>query len=291
MKTRMSQKPKILLAGATGYLGNYILKELIKEGYSTRAIVRKSSKLFGYDAEKVEVIQAEVTQSNSLIKCCKSIDTIISTIGITRQKDGLTYMDVDYQANKNLLEEAQKSGVRKFIYVSVLNGEKMRHLKICEAKEKFVDDLKKSGLEYSIIRPNGFFSDMTEFFTMAQKGRVYLFGDGQLKANPIHGEDLAKVCVQTINDDKSEILAGGPQTLSQNEIATVAFEATGKKQKITHIPNWIRIAILKLIKAFTSSKIYGPIEFFMTVMAMEMVAPEYGSHTLKEFYTELKQEY
>ena len=82
---------------------------------------------------------------------------VISTVGITRQKDGLTYMDVDFQSNVNLIEEAKKEGVKKFIYISVLNGEKLRHLKICEAKEKLGDYLKLSGMNYCIIRPNGFF--------------------------------------------------------------------------------------------------------------------------------------
>jgi hypothetical protein len=44
----------------------------------------------------------------------------------------------------NLLQEAKKSRVKKFIYVSVLNGENLRHLKICDAKERFVEQLKKS---------------------------------------------------------------------------------------------------------------------------------------------------
>jgi uncharacterized protein YbjT (DUF2867 family) len=82
---------------------------------------------------------------------------VISTVGITRQKDGLTYNDVDYQANVNLIDEAKKKGVKKFIYISVFNGQLLRHLKICEAKEKLVDYLKKSGLDFCIIRPNGFF--------------------------------------------------------------------------------------------------------------------------------------
>ena len=66
---------------------------------------------------------------------------VISTVGITRQKDGFTYMDVDYRENANLLSEAKRSGVKKFIYVSVLNGEKLSNLKICEAKERFVTEL------------------------------------------------------------------------------------------------------------------------------------------------------
>ncbi len=108
--------------------------------------------------EADEVLKDEVTVSESIKGCCEGIDVVISTVGITRQKkDGLTYMDVDYQGNMNLLNEAKRSGVKKFIYVSSLNGGKLKHLKICHAKEKFVEELKKSELDYSVIRPNGFF--------------------------------------------------------------------------------------------------------------------------------------
>jgi uncharacterized protein YbjT (DUF2867 family) len=196
-------------------------------------------------------------------------------------------MDVDYQANMNLLKEAKKSGVKKFVYVSVLNGQKLRNLKICDAKELFVEQLKHSGMEYCIIRPNGFFSDMSEFFKMAKGGRIYLFGDGKLRANPIHGEDLAVACVDAIDKSDKEIEIGGPEILTQNEIASIAFDVLGSKPKITYIPNWVRITILKLVKLLTGSKIYGPIEFFMTVLAVDMIAPKYGKHTLREYFMKL----
>lgn len=278
---------RVLIAGATGYLGVYIAKELLKRPYPAIAIARNPEKLKQNDIGLTEIIQAEITQPDSIEGCCKNIDVVISTVGITRQKDGLTYMDVDYQANMNLLQEANLNGVKKFIYISVLNGENLRHLKICDAKELFVEHLKRSGLDYCIIRPNGFFSDMTEFFTMAKKGRIYLFGDGELKTNPIHGEDLAEVCVDAIDRPDQEIKVGGPQTLTHNEIAAVAFEALGVEPKITHIPNWVRVAILKMVRFFSGSKVYGPIEFFMTAMSMDMVAPEYGRHTLREYFTNL----
>lgn len=278
---------RVLLAGATGYLGRHIARELLKRSYLVRALARNPEKLKQDNIETNVVLQAEITQPDSIKDCCKNIDVVISTVGITKQKDGLTYMDVDYQANMNLLQEAKKSRVRKFIYISVLNGENLRNLKICDAKELFVDQLIKSGLDYCIIRPNGFFSDMTEFLTMAKKGRVYLFGDGELKMNPIHGEDLAVICVDAIDKPDIEIKAGGPEILTHNEIAAVAFEALRVIPKITHIPNWVRVAVLKMIRLFSSSKVYGPIEFFMTVMAMDMVAPEYGRHTLSEYFNKL----
>jgi uncharacterized protein YbjT (DUF2867 family) len=151
----------------------------------------------------------------------------------------------------------------------------------------FVEQLKKSGLDYCIVRPNGFFSDMSEIFNMAKRGRVYFFGNGELKANPIHGEDLAAVCVDAIDKSDKEVEIGGPETLSQNDIAITAFDILGKEPKITHIPDWVRVVILKTVRLFTGSKVYGPVEFFLTVMAMDMLAPEYGKHTLKEHFTTL----
>ncbi len=277
----------ILLAGSTGYLGSYIAKELQKRSCFFRAIARNPEKLEQNDIEANEVLKAELTDPDSISECCKGIDVVISTVGITRQKDGLTYMDVDYQANMNLLKEAKKSGVKKFIYVSVLNGEKLRKLKICDAKEMFVEQLKKSGVDYCIIRPNGFFSDMSEFFNMAKRGRVYLFGNGELRANPIHGEDLATVCVDAIDKPDKEVEIGGPETLTQNDIALIAFDILGYKPKITHIPDWVRVTILKLVRLLTGSRVYGPVEFFMTVTSMNMLAPEYGKHMLKEYFTNL----
>ena len=276
---------KILLAGSTGYLGIYIAKELQQRSYFFRAIARSPEKLAKNDIEANETLKAELTDPNSIKKCCEGVDIVISTVGITRQKDGLTYMDVDYQANMNLLIEAQKSGAKKFIYISVLNGEKLRNLKICDAKELFVEQLKRSGIDYCIVRPNGFFSDMSEIFNMAKNGRIYLFGKGKLKANPIHGEDLATFCVDAIETPDKEVEIGGPETLTQNEMASMAFKVLGNKPKITYIPDWIRVTVLKLVKLVTISRFYGPVEFFMTVMAMDMLAPEYGNHTLKEYFT------
>ena len=232
----------------------------------------------------MKIIEAEVTKPEMLKDICKDVNVVISTIGITRQKDGLTYMDVDYQANANLIDEAKKNGVKKFIYVSVLNGEKLRHLKMCEAKEKLGDYLKSSGLDYCIIRPNGFFSDMSDFLKMAKSGKVYLFGDGKLKLNPIHGKDLAKVVVDTINQDKKEINIGGPDMLSQNEIAELALKAYEKPIKIIHLPDWIRKLVLWSVRTFTSSKTYGSIEFFMTTMVMDMQSPLFGKEKLEDFF-------
>lgn len=282
-------KKKILLAGATGYLGRYIACQLLKQGYPSTLLVRDRQKA-NFDSARYNIAEAEITQAESLAGICKGIDTVISTVGITKQKDGLNYMEVDYQANVNLIEEAKKNGVKKFIYISVLNGQKLRSLKICEAKEKLADYLASSGLNFCIIRPNGFFSDMEEFLKMAKKGRVYLFGDGKQKLNPIHGKDLAEVCVNAIEQDVKEIDVGSPDLLTQNEIGELALKAHSKSIKILHLPDRLRKLSLWLLRTFTSPKVHGPVEFFLITMAMDMTAPKYGKIRLKDFFNRKAKE-
>lgn len=280
----------VLLAGGTGYLGNHLWQHLLDAGYKVRALVRNPNKVAPLQKRLSDVRQVDVTHAATLAGCCDQVNVVISTLGITRQRDGLTYMDVDYQANLNLLDEARRSGVKQFIYVSVLNGERFRHLKICAAKERFVDALKQSGLDYRIIRPNGFYSDLGEFVQMAQKGRIYLFGDGEYRTNPIHGEDLAKAIVEQIDQPSGELPIGGPQTLSHNDIARLAFAATGKPVNITYIPNWLRQTVLFLLRNTTSVKTYGPLEFFMTAMATNMLAPECGEISIESYFNQLAKE-
>jgi len=275
---------KVLVAGASGYLGKYVVREFKKQDFWIRVLARNASKLESISEFIDETHIGEVTDSDSLKEICHDIDIVFSSIGITKQKDGLTYMDVDYQGNINLLEKAKKAGISKFIYVSVFNAEQMKNLKGIQAKLKFEEELKKSGLDYSIIYPNGFFSDMLEYLQMAKKGRGYVFGSGENKINPIHGQDLAEVCVKAATGDDREINIGGPDILTHNEILTIAFNSLNKCVKISGIPIWIRNFLLAILRIFTSAKTYGPIEFFMTVLAIDLVAPIYGKHRLKDFF-------
>ncbi|WP_417887638.1 SDR family oxidoreductase [Zunongwangia sp.] len=274
---------KVLVAGATGYLGQYLVKELKNRGFWVRVLIRKEAQKSKFK-DVDDFFIGQITEPSSIIGITNNIDWVFSTIGITRQKDGMTYMDVDYKGNSNLLKEALKNKVEAFQYISAINGDKLRQLKIFEAKEKFVDELKNSGIPYCVLRPNGFFSDMKDFLTMAKAGRIYLFGDGKFKLNPIHGEDLAKVCVEKMIAGVNEESVGGIDILTQNELAELALKAWQKPIKISHLPDWTRQFTIWILRTFTSSKTYGPIEFFLTLMALDNIANQYGTNRLEEFF-------
>ena len=281
-----SNQKRILVAGATGYLGGFVAREFKSRGHYVRALARSPHKLDHVKDEIDEIAKGEIIDPGSIKGICEGIDVVFSSIGITRQKGRLTFKDVDYQGNKNLLEVAQKAGVKKFIYVSVFNGPNLLHLAIVKAHEDFVGELKTSGMDYAIIRPTGYFSDMGEFFNMAKKGRVYLFGPGNNRMNPIHGADLAKICADAMEGENREIDIGGPEILTYRDIAELALYIQGKPMKISSIPIWMMNLIVCATKLFNRHQ--GELLAFQTtVCSSTVVAPVTGVHTLREHYLDL----
>jgi hypothetical protein len=74
------------------------------------------------------------------------------------------------------------------------------------------------------------------------------------------------------------------ETLTFKEIAELAFKVLNKKAKRSTLPKWMIRVILPVLRTFTSSKTYGPVEFMMSVMTMDVVGKHYGKERLKDFY-------
>jgi uncharacterized protein YbjT (DUF2867 family) len=277
---------KVLVAGATGYLGAFVAREFKDRGWFVRALVRSPDKADSLREIADEIVEGQVTRPETLDHVCDGMDVVFSSVGITRQKDGLTFRDVDYQGNANLLDAARRAGVQKFVYVSVFNGPSLRHLAIVDAHEAFVDELRASGIDHAILRPTGYFSDMGEFFEMAKKGRVYLIGRGDNRGNPIHGADLAFACVDAVDGAETEIDIGGPEVLTFHQIAELAFESLGTTPRISKIPVWVVKPLVALTKIV--SRHQGELlAFFTTATTADGAAPCNGTHTLAEHFREL----
>ena len=95
--------------------------------------------------------------------------------------------------------------------------------------------------------------------------------------------------IDAIANIEKEILVGGPEVFTQVELAKVAFEAVGKSAKITFIPNWIRFCLLKFCQFFLKANKYGPIEFFLNVLVIDMKAPKFGVQTLSLYFQSLNK--
>ena len=270
----------VLVAGATGYLGRYICAEYARRGHHVTALVRDTARVEGLADLTVE---AEATRPETLTGIMDGVDLVVSSLGITRQKDGLGYKQVDYQANLNLLREAEAAGVERFTYVHVLHADAMAGVPLVDAKAAFVEALHASDIAATVIAPTGYFSDMGEIFAMARTGRVWLFGDGAQRLNPIHGADLAAAIADATDAGLGWAEIGGPDVMTQDEIARAAFAALGAAPRITHLPDGLRRAALAVLPILPR-RISGPARFFLTALGLDMVAPRFGTRRLADHF-------
>lgn len=278
----------VFIAGATGYLGRHVGRHYADTGWHVRALVRDADRAGDLPAQ--QIVEAEATQPDSLRGVMEGTDLVISALGITRQRDGLGYREVDYGANLNLLEEAMRARVPRFAYVHVLNADKMRDVPLVEAKQAFVDRLRAAPVASTVIAPGGYFSDMADFLNMARGGRVWLFGDGQYRINPIHGADLAAASAEAIEAERDWLDVGGPDVLTHDQIAELAFTALGTPARITHLPDALRKVALLALKPGLPRSIAGPARFFLSAMGQDMVGTPVGTRRLRDHFAALVAE-
>jgi uncharacterized protein YbjT (DUF2867 family) len=275
---------KVLVAGATGYLGSHIVHELRDRGHQVRALARDAERLEAMRDVVDEVFPADATDTSTLVGCCDGVDAVISSIGLVGKGGRQTCWDVDYGANRNLLGLAEQAGVGKFVYTSVVRAPALEKLQLVRAKRAFEDDLRASATPYTILLPNGYFSDFDEYLAMARKGRVYLFGDGGFRINPIAGTDVAAAAVDALTADAVEVELGGPDRLSHQQIAEEAFHALGTPPRTRHIPTWLLTASLAVMRRVTPLRVHGVIEFPLTVLTHDVVSPTTGRRHLADYF-------
>ena len=244
---------KIVLAGAFGNLGAEILKALIGAGHEVVAADLREGSIPGTEG-KYTFHAIDATNPDTLKGICDGCDMIISTVGLTGASTKVTAYDIDFQGNLNLLNEAKAAGVKKFNYISVISCDEPGADKVpmLHAKFLFEQALKKSGMEYIIHRPTGYFYDIAKVFKpYIDKGEMQLLkGYGEVKANVIDCPDFAKFIVDTLGDVNVTYNVGGKETYTYTEMAEMCFKAAGKPMQIKWAPIWLFsvLANLPMIK-------------------------------------------
>lgn len=229
---------KVLLAGAFGNLGYEILKALVKEGHDIVAADLKETE--NELAGKYTFKQIDATKPETLAGICDGMDIVITTMGLTGASTVVTSYDIDYQGNVNLLNEAKKANIKKFNYISVLSCKKPGAEKVpmLHAKAMFEDELLKSGLEYVIHRPTGYFYDICKVFKKyVDKGEMQLLkGYHGVRANVVDCPDFAAYIVEHMNDTNAIYEVGGKETYTYEQMAEMCLTAAGKPVVIKDSP-------------------------------------------------------
>lgn len=135
---------KILIAGAEGALGSELLKLLHKKNMPVRALIHRHKSMEKVKKYTDDVFVAGISDTNKIKDLCKGIDIVVSCLGksVSLFKPRMsTYEEVDFEGNCHILDEALRSGVRRFVYTSIKGSDTAYHLKIANVHKKIMAGL------------------------------------------------------------------------------------------------------------------------------------------------------
>ena len=297
---------RVVVVGATGYIGKYVVKESIRRGWDTVAFVRPGSQPRDDYFEGAEVVYGDVCDEKSVRDLAfeKKTDVVVSCLASRSGIKSDSYK-IDYQATLNCLNAARDAKVDHFILLSAFCVKKPL-LQFQKAKLEFEDALTKAGdIKYSIVRPTAFFKSVSGQLELLQQGWPFvMFGDGRIcKCNPIAENDLAAYMLNCVEEkDKwNKILdLGGPDDgMTMEEQGNMIFDIVGKEPSFIKAPIGIFDAIINTLAWFGkfSEKMEDAAElarigkyYAVEDMLTTDPAEKFGTITLRQHYERIAVE-
>lgn len=280
----MESENKVLVAGASGALGTEIVKLLKQKERPIRVLTRSQegvSKLAPYTKD---IWKGDASTKTPDIKdITKGVTTVVSALGksvsLFSPSDD-SFIESDFIANKTLLEDAVRNGVKRFVYISIKGADVDEDFTIAKAHKMFENELTASGLDYTIIRPVGFYSGLNDLAIMAKRKVIPIVGSGEAKTNSIHHQDLAGVVVNYLDEGPKMIEVGGPRVHTRMEMAEMIKEKIGGK--IFKVPKTLA-EMGAAVPDFISEGMGDKLDYFTFITTNDMIGEKHGSITFEEY--------
>ncbi|MEN7341775.1 MAG: NAD(P)H-binding protein [Pseudomonadota bacterium] len=299
---------RVLLIGATGYIGRAVAETLTTRGYDVVAIVRESASAELVDCELLEATLTDADATSDALRDLRC-DAVVSCIA-SRSGEPDDARAVDFEANMNVLKTIRDIGAQHFILLSAICVQKPR-LAFQRAKLDFEAALKNAGVDYTIIRPTAFFKSLSGQIDRVRAGKPFLiFGNGELtRCKPISVKDLARFIADTLEmpDRRNRILPiGGPgPALTPKAQGEMMFEVAGQSPTFRSVPvaMFLVLAAILRIPALFSKRVATKREllkighYYATESMLHWDSerqcydaestPEFGQETLEDHYRQM----
>ena len=267
------QNRKILVVGATGFLGAKILRELAREeSVALRAMSRRGAPADA--AAGVEWVRGDMMDPASLDAALEGVDVVVTSAN-GYMKETLA---ADFEGNRNLIEAATRAGVKRFVFLSIVACDKAPEVPHFHAKTVAEDLIKASGLPYVFMRAPAFLDQSPDYVADGAKaGRFFAVGDKTTRWSYVLTDDLAASIARAATYQGDDIAnqtidiswRDGPK--SQTELADLIGEMTGKSLSLWVVPWFLLRLLVRPIKLFSELG-YDLIKMFLFFRTGRFVA-------------------
>jgi uncharacterized protein YbjT (DUF2867 family) len=239
---------RILVAGGSGFVGRGIVLRLLEEGYEVAVLSRRPSTKPIPRRGALTVVTGSALDPETLRGAMEGFRAVVNAIGIIMEKPmrGITYERLHIEATHNLLDEAERCGIGRFIQISALGTRPDGISRYQTTKYAAEEEVKSRMRRWTIFRPSlvigpggGFVSVIRP---LARLPVAPVFGNGLYSFEPIDRRVLARAVAVALESDSTcgglyELR--GPKAYTYNEILDEMGKTLGKRRvRKVHLPLW-----------------------------------------------------
>ncbi|MBI2171348.1 MAG: complex I NDUFA9 subunit family protein [Chloroflexi bacterium] len=217
---------RVLVTGATGFVGRHVVKTLAERGHTVRAVGRSRGREEAVAGSGVEIAYADVSDPSTWKAAMDGVDAVVHLVAIIRERRGMTFDAVNHQGTANVAAAAKERGVGAFMHLSAVGAQDDAGFPYLRSKWLGEQAVAHSGVSYTILRSSLIFGPGDEFIN-ALAGTVKAFpivplaGDGRAKFQPIHVLDASRCIADALEREDlrgKAVEIGGPEQLTYDQI-------------------------------------------------------------------------
>ncbi|MBN1680106.1 MAG: complex I NDUFA9 subunit family protein [Anaerolineae bacterium] len=238
----------ILVTGASGYVGNNLVRRLAAAGKPVRALVRNPDKAAARLAgvrDQVDIVTGDVTRPETLPPVMADVSAVIHLVAIAIESSGRTYEQVNTQGTINMVDAAKAAGVRRFVNMSQNGADSRLPYRFLASKGAAQDYVAASGLDWTALQPSVIWGPQDEFANVQArliKLTPLIFpvvGDGQALFQPVYVGDVVEAAARCLDMDSmigGAYALGGPEVLTYEAIVKRVLLALGARRLTVKVP-------------------------------------------------------
>jgi NADH dehydrogenase len=235
---------KILVTGATGFVGPHVANAIVDAGHEVRVLERTPGSWRKAGIRCQEAVQGDMTDPDSLRRAVHGVDVVVHLVAI-RQGKPERFQQVMIEGTRNLLAAAQ--GVERFVLMSALGTEERTKdlIPYYNAKWQQEQDVKASGLEHVIFRPSFAFGRdggiLPTFLKLAKLSPFTgIVGSGEQRIEPLWIDDVGAYFATSVDLPEAAnrtFELGGPDVVTWNELwKRIRAELGIRRRPTVHLP-------------------------------------------------------
>jgi uncharacterized protein YbjT (DUF2867 family) len=243
----------VLVTGASGFVGSYVVPALLADGHRVVALVRTDAagqtvlgRLGPQERSSVELRTGDVIRPETLPAALAGVDAAVHLVAIPRDRDGGASLRlVNTEGTRNVVEAMKGAGVRRLVHMGAMGVEDDPNLHYASSKAKAEAIVRDSGLDWTILKPSlqwgerdGFFNILAGLVRMSP-GLVPVPGNGESRFQPIAATDVARVTAMALDDEATigrSYDLGGPRYWTYKEIAREVMAGMGARRAVVPMP-------------------------------------------------------